>query len=81
MQQNKTDVMSQFVMDWLRMTDENPELVLGDWLHTFSIMTGISMRLAGVQEDNVQEAIDRMGLMIHSAFENSQQGFKPSVLQ
>lgn len=81
MQQSKVELMQQFVMDWLKMTDEHPECVLGDWMHTFSIMTGISLQLAGITEDSVDDAIDRMAIMIRSSYENSKTGFQPSSLQ
>lgn len=81
MQTDKVELMQQFVMDWLKITDEHPECVLGDWLHTFAIMSGISLQLAGVKDDAVDEALDRMCSMIKTAYENAHDGFQPTSLQ
>ncbi len=77
----KADQLEGFIRSWAEFSDANPHIVLGDWLHTFSIMMGLSMRLSDMKDEQIDDACYRIEKMVRSSFENSKDQIKPSSLQ
>ena len=81
MDQVKAEQLEAFIRSWAEFSDSNPQIVLGDWLHTFSIMMGLAMRLSDMDDTALDDACYRIKKMVRSSFENSRDHIKPSSLQ
>jgi hypothetical protein len=77
----KAEQLEGFIRRWAEFSDNNPQIVLGDWLHTFSIMMGLAMRLSDMNEEALDDACYRIEKMVRSSFDNSRDHIKPSSLQ
>lgn len=81
MDPRKSEQLEGFIRSWAEFSDNNPQIVLGDWLHTFSIMMGLAMRLSDMEEDQIDHACERIEKMVRSAYANSRDHIQASTLQ
>lgn len=81
MDPRKSEQLEGFIRTWAEFSDNNPHIVLGDWLHTFSIMIGLAMRLSDMNEEALDEACFRIEKMIRSSYISSKDQIKASTLQ
>jgi len=64
-------LMEQFINSWARYSIDHPQVTLGDWLKTFSIMTGLAMKMASMDNDSVPRALVQMNNVATSVFKRA----------
>lgn len=77
----KTEQLEGFIRRWAEFSDANPQIVLGDWLHTFSVMMGLAMRLSDMNEEALDDACYRIEKMVRNSYIQSKDNIQPSTLQ
>ena len=81
MDPRKAEQLEGFIRGWAQFSDDNPHIVLGDWLHTFSVMMGLAMRLSDMREEQIDEACEKIERMVRNSYETSKDQIRPSSLQ
>lgn len=74
-------LMEDFINSWARFSIDHPEIPLGEWLKTFSIMTGLAMHMGDMPQDNVGIALAQMNNVILDVFEKADQHVTKATVQ
>lgn len=75
------DMVEDFIRGWVTMSQSNPYITVGEWLKTFSVMTGIAMTLADMTPEDVEIALCDMADLTCDVLENADQFINKSPLQ
>lgn len=69
------------VASWVEFTMENPQIMLGTHLRSMAIISGMAMRMCGLEQDKIAEAIAAINTTIVDAYEKSEEDLKRATLQ
>lgn len=69
------------VAAWVEFTAENPQIMLGTHLRSMAIISGLAMRMCGLERDKIAEAIAAINTTIVDAYEKSEGDIKQATLQ
>lgn len=64
-------LMEQFIQSWVRYTIDHPQVTLGEWLKTISIMTGLAMKVGNMPSDLVPNALEQMRVVVTDVYNKS----------
>jgi hypothetical protein len=74
-------LMEEFINSWARFSIDHPELTLGEWLKTFSIMTALAMKMGDIGNENVSPALAQMSDVIHDVYQQADNHIQVSTIQ
>jgi hypothetical protein len=66
-------LMENFINEWARFSMDHPQITLGEWLQTLSIMTGLAMKMGDMPANQVQVALSQMGDVVADVFDRADQ--------
>lgn len=64
-------LMEHFIQSWVRYTIDHPQVTLGEWLKTLSIMTGLAMKVGNMPDDLVPDALEQMRVVVNDVFKRA----------
>lgn len=64
-------LMEQFIQSWVRYTIDHPQVSLGEWLKTLSIMTGLAMKVGNMPDDLVPTALEQMRVVVNDVYKRA----------
>lgn len=79
--QPKQERIEEFILVWVKYTNDHPDISLNDWLKTFGVLTGVAISLADIDEELVDKAIDSVSNVAKKSYLDSKDHIKPSTLQ
>lgn len=74
-------LMEQFIQSWANYSVEHPQVTLGEWLKTFSIMAGLAMKMGSMPKQQVIVAIAQMSNVITDVFERADEHVQVATVQ
>lgn len=74
-------LMEKFINDWARFSMDHSEITLGEWLKTFSIMTGLAMQMGDMPADNVGIALAQMNNVVMDVFDQAENHITKATVQ
>lgn len=74
-------MVEDFVNAWVKASQSNPTITVGEWLKTFAVMTGVAMALSDMTPESVEEALCDMADLTCEVLENSHEFVNRSTLQ
>jgi hypothetical protein len=74
-------LMEQFIQSWAKYSVDHPTVTLGEWLKTFSIMTGLAMKMGQMPAENVGLALAQMSNVVGDVFKRADEHVQMSTLQ
>lgn len=74
-------LMEQFIQSWANFSVDHPQVTLGEWLKTFSIMTGLAMKMGNMPPGNVENALGQMSVVVKDVFERADEHVQMATLQ
>ena len=66
------DHCAALVQAWIDYSVKTPELMLGTQLRAFGVSAGLSMRICGLDESEVDDAVEQMSKLIREIYKNSE---------
>lgn len=64
-------LMEQFIQSWVRHTIDHPQVTLGEWLKTISIMAGLAMKVGNMPDDLVPTALEQMKVVVTDVYKRA----------
>jgi hypothetical protein len=74
-------LMEEFINDWAQYSMSHPQLTLGEWLKTLSIMTGLAMKMGDMPANQVHTAISQMSDVISDVFDRADEHVVKGTVQ
>jgi uncharacterized protein YgfB (UPF0149 family) len=74
-------LIEDFVNSWAKMSADNPDITVGEWLKSFAIMTGLAMKMADMSDEIVEQALDDMAELTFHVFDEAETKLVRSTLQ
>ena len=74
-------LMEEFINSWARYSMDHPEITLGEWLKTLSIMTGLAMKMGDMPSDHIGIALAQMVNVVEDVFEQADKHVQKATIQ
>lgn len=74
-------LMEDFIQSWARFSMDHPQITLGEWLKTFSIMTGLAMSMGDMADEHLEDALGQMADVIVDVFERADEHITRGTVQ
>lgn len=74
-------LMEEFINSWARYSMDHPEITLGEWLKTLSIMTGLAMKMGDMPADHIGIALAQMVNVVEDVFEQADKHVQKATIQ
>lgn len=78
---NEEEVINSIVQKWIEHSTAHPEITAGTWLRSFAIMAGMTLGIAGAEDDQAQLALQDVVNIAANAYFNTMQEIPPATLQ
>ena len=65
------DHCAALMQAWLDYSVKTPELMVGTQLRAFGVSAGLAMRMSGMQESEVDDAVNHMSQLIRAIYKHS----------
>lgn len=62
------ETIEKYVADWVRLSNNHPEVTVGEWLYAFSVQIALILRVAGFEEEHVGDALGKLNAAAESIF-------------
>lgn len=73
--------MEQFIQSWAKFSVDHPQVTLGEWLKTFSIMAGLAMKMGSMPKEQVIVALAQMSNVVTDVFERADEHVQVATIQ
>lgn len=74
-------MMEDFINSWAQYSIDHPQITLGEWLKTLSIMTGLAMKMGDMPAEHVGLALAQMNNVISDVFEQADNHITKATVQ
>lgn len=74
-------LMEDFINSWARFSIDHTEITLGEWLKTFSIMTGLAMKMGDMPQDQIGIALAQMNNVVMDVFDQAENHITKATIQ
>lgn len=74
-------LMEQFIQSWAKFSVDHPQVTLGEWLKTFSIMAGLAMKMGSMPKEQVIVALAQMSNVVTDVFERADEHVQVATIQ
>lgn len=69
---DNAQLKAQFTEMWLKFADQHTDdMNIGDWLHLFGVMSGMSMALSHVDEGAVDEIVEHQNQITKGVYKDA----------
>lgn len=75
------ELVAQIVQSWVTASMERPELTSHIWLRAIGIMTGLTLRMSGAEEDKAEGALKVISSMAMDVYRDSSALIERAPLQ
>lgn len=74
-------LMEDFINSWAKFSIDHAEITLGEWLKTFSIMTGLAMKMGDMPQDQIGIALAQMNNVVMDVFDQADNHVTKATIQ
>lgn len=70
-----------FITDWVDQVNENPTIVLGEWLYAFGAMSALALKSQQLTQEQFKDASDYLTAALDLVYQNTENTFIPTKMQ
>jgi hypothetical protein len=75
------ETIEKYVQDWVRLSNNHPEITVGEWLYAFSVQIALIMRVAGFEEEHIGDALGKLSAATEVIFKQAAGSVERASLQ